>query len=194
MVYQWKIGSFHKTDPQVAGEVLHGMAEAGNLNAKALVDASRPEDAPLHSEFEWDDKKAAEDWRIHQGRNLINALVIMPENETAEAKEPIRAFLSVKAIDSDNYTRTTEILLTQDGKDKMIKQALRELIAFQRKYRNELKWAKAADGKSADEAIQMSLEILEGSVNEQSGFPATTGDPVFAQRSEMLHNRVSARA
>ena len=137
MVYQWKIGSLHKTDPAVAADVLGKLAQDGQLNAEALVEASRPEDAPLHQEFEWDDSVAAEKWRCHQGRNIINALVLVDESKPES--EPVRAFLRVAEV-SDQYESTEVLVKTIDGKLAMIQKARRELQAYKTKYQAILEY------------------------------------------------------
>ena len=55
MVYKWKDAARIKSDAQTAGEICEKLEKNGGLTAKRLVDESRPEDAPLHKEFEWND-------------------------------------------------------------------------------------------------------------------------------------------
>jgi hypothetical protein len=63
MVYKWKDAARLKTDAQTAGEICEKLEKNGGLTAKRLADESRPEDAPLHKEFEWNDATAAEAYR-----------------------------------------------------------------------------------------------------------------------------------
>lgn len=89
MIYQWKPGSRFKVDANTAGAVCGQLEAAGNLSAKSLLDASRPEDAPLHSEFEWNDSIAAEKFREGQARNIINHLVVRLDEKP---DTPVRGF------------------------------------------------------------------------------------------------------
>lgn len=139
MVYEWRTGSHHKTDPQKAGMVFEELAKEGRLNAPTLVDVSRPEEAPLHKEFEWKDDIAAEEWRKHQARNLINAIVIREEEK--EEAIPVRAFFIVEER-SGNYEPTTVILRDEKKTESLKDQCLRELAAFQQKYAAVLEAAK----------------------------------------------------
>ena len=127
MTYQWKT-PFHKVDADIAGRVCERLEEEGNLNAKTLVEVSRPEDAPLHPEFEWDDAAAAERWREQQARCIINHLTVV-----IDEKEPVRKFFNITASEA-NYTSIDVILQSTDSKDKLLQMALRELEAFKRKY------------------------------------------------------------
>lgn len=46
------------------------------LTAEVVVDESRPEDAPLHPTFEWDDNVAGEKYRLMQASTIIRAIRI----------------------------------------------------------------------------------------------------------------------
>lgn len=153
MIYQWKSGCRHKTDPEVAAAEMNRLAEMNQLNAEALVEASRPADAPLHCEFEWDDTKAAEEYRKHQGRNLINAIIII--NDEQENPEPIRAYFQTEEK-SSNYEPINVILQSVDKTDTLRKQALNELLSYRSKYHTILK---AIDGMYLVDQLQMKLDV-----------------------------------
>ena len=138
MVYNWRTGSHHTVAADVAAEVMNGLAERGCLNAETLVDVSRPEDAPLHPEFEWDDSIAAEEWRKHQARNVINSIVV----QTEPNKEPERVFFNIREIGCD-YIPMRIILQSPDNTELLIQQATKELKAFQSKYDAIVKRANA---------------------------------------------------
>ena len=130
MVYEWKVGAHCGIDPQIAGEVCGGLERDGKLTADNLVDASRPVDAPLHGQFEWNDSIAGEEWRKHQARNIINALVVRTEKA-----EPVRAFFKIESgKDAHNYESILTIVETPDKHQMLISQVYRELKAFRNKY------------------------------------------------------------
>lgn len=131
MVYEWKPGSFFKVDANTAGAVCEQLEKAGNLSAKSLLDASRPEDAPLHSEFEWNDVVAAEKYREDQARCIIRHLVVRLDEKP---DEPVRGFFSVASTGRRSYTRVNAIFKSPDLRKDLVKQALDELDAFKRKY------------------------------------------------------------
>lgn len=130
MVYQWKINGLHKTAAQTAGEVCERLNAEGRLTPTDLVEDSRPEDAPLHSEFEWDDDVAAEHWRMHQARNIINAIVVV--NEAPEPTQ-VRAFFQVTS--PSRYESVQTIIRRPDMYDTLLHRALSELSAFKDKYK-----------------------------------------------------------
>lgn len=130
MVYQWKPGSRFKVDANTAGAVCEQLEAAGNLSAKSLLDASRPEDAPLHSEFEWNDSIAAEKFREDQARHIIRHLVVRLDEKP---DEPVRGFFQITQQEP-RYTNVNAILTHRDLRAELIQQALEEMAAFQRKY------------------------------------------------------------
>ena len=127
--YKWKTGSHITVSADKAGEMCEKLAAEGRLTADALLDANRPEDAPLHKAFEWDDKTAAEEYRRGQARHIISCLCIVTENK----KEEIRAFYNLERKEPQ-YTPLNVILESPDEMDRLFKTALSELSAFQRKY------------------------------------------------------------
>lgn len=128
MVYKFKSGSHINANPQAAGEMCEELAAKQNLTAKALVDANRPANAPLHGAFEWNDTKAAESWREHQARHIINCLEIVTEEQ-----EPVRAYFSI-SVKEPGYEHIDAILRHTDTRQKLLQTALVELTAFKRKY------------------------------------------------------------
>lgn len=130
MVYKWKI-NLHSTDAQTAGEVCKQLEETVGLTAKNLLDASRPEDAPLHREFEWNDDKAAELYRESQARFIIRNLVVADYSEKSGC-EPIRAYFKVS--ESKHYKSIETIVKIEDKRRILLQTAIKELQAFRKKY------------------------------------------------------------
>ena len=131
MVYEWKTGSRHKVSAAVAAEVMDRLAEENRLNAPDLVNESRPEYAPLHPEFEWDDSVAAEKWREEQASALIRHLVVRIEANDQEY--PTRQYFMVQK-ELNTYEPIQVILKDEDKTAMLLEQAKRELQAFKAKY------------------------------------------------------------
>lgn len=129
MVYHWKPCSHIRADATTAGIVMEELAKCGRLTAKNLLDESRPEGAPLHNEFEWDDATAAEEYRTSQARHIISCITVTNEESGVET----RAFFNVSLCEP-TYHPIETLLQSADGKDALFKTALKELAAFQRKY------------------------------------------------------------
>ena len=129
MVYKFKSGAYIKADAQAAGEMCERLASENRLTAEELVEENRPEDAPLHKAFEWDDNVAAEEWRKHQARHIIASIICVKE----EDKPPIRAFFNIVRTEPE-YKSIDVIMKTVDETKKLLAVALGELRAFKIKY------------------------------------------------------------
>ncbi|MCC8068131.1 MAG: hypothetical protein LIO94_13695 [Clostridiales bacterium] len=130
MQYLYKPGAQIKTPAEIAGQVCQQLEESGGLTAKRLLDASRPVDAPLHDEFEWNDSEAAEKYREHQAAHIIRCIVVRPEQVE---KEPVRAFVNV--TDNARSYRSLDVVLQKTNlREQMLGQALKDLRAFEQKY------------------------------------------------------------
>ena len=140
MVYQWKPGSQHSVSAQVAGEMCAELEKDGRLNAQTLVDVNRPEDAPLHSCFEWNDVLAAEEWREHQARNIINSITVV----TMPGQEPVRAYFNIHTK-LPNYESVQAIVQQEDKYQLLLEMAKKELSAFTRKYKQLSELSKVFD-------------------------------------------------
>ncbi len=130
-VYQWKLGSYMSGDAQAAGEVCSRLERRGELTPQALVDESRPEDAPLHGFFEWDDEQAAERYREVQARQIIHSIEVISTVD----KTPVKAFVSLRIGGHERRYQSTEVALSQPSSREMVlREAMAELKAFEKKY------------------------------------------------------------
>lgn len=132
MVYSFKNKGFFHVDAQVAGEVCEELEQTVGLSAETLLDASRPEDAPLHDEFEWDDEVAAEGYRRYQAGNIIRNLEIVIEEQ-----EPTRAFVTIErqVAHSSVYEPTVQVMKEEDKRKSLLELAKIELSWFKKKYK-----------------------------------------------------------
>ena len=131
----WKDGYNPKgVSAQTAYDVIHSLYEEGKKEASDLVDASRPDNAPLHSLFEWNDSIAAEKYREDQARCIIRHVYTVPEEEDTE-NVPVRAFFQVDSHSSD-YEPTYVIMSDAEKREQLLKIAKRELESFRAKYKS----------------------------------------------------------
>ena len=91
-------------DAQTIGESLSQIEqEEGGVTAEAVVDAARPEEAPLHPCFTWDDSVAAEEYRKGEARNLVRVVQV----EVEEQQPAVTAFVNVRMTDPGTNNTTT---------------------------------------------------------------------------------------
>ncbi len=155
-VYKWKPGVRCGLDPQLAGSTLEDIIRRhGSLTPEVVVDESRPQNAPLHSYFDWDDQAAAESWRREQAKYLIRHIIV----ETSDSPQPtcVRAFVSIRGEEESGaqpvlsrpvYVRTVDALANPDLRRQVLKCALNDLAAWQRRYQDLEELARIFDSAS----------------------------------------------
>lgn len=133
VVYSYKQGFRGKVDPQIAGEICAKLEAENRLTAQDLVEVSRPETAPLHCEFEWDDSKAAEKYRESQARNIIRHITVELKDGQSSSQEPVRAFYNV--VEASPEYESIRVIISDESKySALLRTALKELRAFSKKY------------------------------------------------------------
>lgn len=124
-----------KANPQKIGEALEiiGAKAGGRLQPGAVVDAARDRKSALHPFFEWDNQIAAEAYRLDQARGLIRCIHV-ETNETDSGYA--RAYLSIKDAEGQSYRAISDVLSSSDLQSRVLAAAERDLLAFERRYRD----------------------------------------------------------
>ena len=101
--YKFRRGRGYSVAADVVGDELERIwAENGNeLRPADIVEEARPEGAPLHPLFEWDDEKAAEEHRLLQARQLVRSVRVVAEGSTNTTP----AFVSVVVMREEKPQR-----------------------------------------------------------------------------------------
>lgn len=135
--YRWKNGArvSRQMDPQDVGEHLEQLRrQNGAITARIVVDDAADPTAPTHPHFEWDDQVAADQYRLEQARSLVRSVVVQREDRP---ESTIRAFVVVQEQGGDDVYTSTQVALADVGlRQQVLKRALGELTAFERKYRD----------------------------------------------------------
>jgi hypothetical protein len=121
--------------------ILQNIYEANGheLTPAAVVEASRPADAPLHHRFEWDDSIAGERYREVQAAQIIRSVKVTRITDTERGAVPVRAFLAVGETSDDPTGSWTYVALDDlsvDATAVILAQMEKDLSAIRRKYRN----------------------------------------------------------
>ena len=142
MIYKWKQGSKAPVSAQVAGEELERIRtwRNGRLDPKDVIEASRDPGAPLHPAFEWNDTKAAAEYRREQAKYLIRSVEVVVE-KSADERTPIRAFVSVERDNDRSYTSTFHALSDAELRQQVVGQAWKELEAWQKRHAELVEFA-----------------------------------------------------
>lgn len=87
----------------------------------------------LHDYFEWDNTVAGEAHRLWQARQLIKVCVEIIE----PIEEPIQVYTSLQSDREKprgGYRKLKDIMKSKELRKELLKQALEELLHFERKY------------------------------------------------------------
>lgn len=96
--------------------------------------ARNNEDSALYRQFDWNTKRAALKWQLHQARNLLRVHVTV----LAENTQPVRAFVSMveDRNEQGGYRAMVDVLSDAESRERLLNQALRELEGWQRRYQS----------------------------------------------------------
>jgi len=133
MVYKWRFYNY-PVDANVVGRALEEIEkEHGEVTAELLLKKATPKDSELHSLFTWENKKAAEKWRLHEARLIITAVATVYE-ENEEEPKVTRAFANVGTRQKGSFVTMAKALSDEESRAVVLKHALEELKAFESKY------------------------------------------------------------
>lgn len=129
--YEWWDGYSRCVDANIVGGIVEQLeATNGSVTREDFLEVSRPEDAPTHDLFEWDDSVAAEKWRLRQSTTIINSLRVVYEDKEGEEKK-ISAFIQTSAPGEHTAYENIHHALKDAGKRDVVLNRLRgELDAF----------------------------------------------------------------
>jgi len=115
---------------QDAGDELARIhAERDRLTPEVVVEESRPDDAPLHPAFEWDDYVAGQRYRHIQAKDLIKTVeVIQPAKD---GPEPEPAYVNVSKS-ARRYEPVAEVVKSPQMFEAAFLQACERLRAAER--------------------------------------------------------------
>ena len=122
-------------DPKIVGEHIDLLRQKqhGELTpSDVLADAKNP-NSPLHSFFEWSDTKAAQEYRLHQARGLIRAVVAVYVSEDKLAVRT-KAFVHIPEPGAPHYRSADAAMSTKKTRDLVLQRAWREFQQWRSRY------------------------------------------------------------
>lgn len=149
---------------QTVGESLEGIrtSHGGRLTPRQVVDESAPKSALLHPLFEWDNKKAADEYRLDQARHVIRSVTVKYREHDEGGPKTIRAFVNVKDDDDQHYTSTLHAMSDDELRAKVIRKAWNDLTAWRARYEELSEFATLfATMEEIQEALPPVLEAAE---------------------------------
>ncbi len=131
--YEKRPGFQIKGDVQVIGEHIADLTGSkGELSPEEVVDDARSPSSPIHNEFEWNDSKAADKYRLEQARYLLRSYTVTWVEQQVEMTTV--AMVSIEEDTEATYRSTRKVLSNKELREKWKDQALRELRSWRAKY------------------------------------------------------------
>lgn len=162
--YVWKKRAWHTADPQIVGEALEAVREAGGgkLKPAEVVEEARPKTSDLHPFFTWKNSEAAEKWRVHEARQLINVIAIEAPTEDDEAATA-PAFVNVRVADEagvEQYYQSSSVAVEHVDEFAAAVKDLRRKASGLLRSIEELKTLAAGRGEKDSALIGLAAETL----------------------------------
>lgn len=125
----------------------------GKVSPSELVEAARPKNSPAHDGFEWDNKKAGDEYRLYQARNWCRKIVIRVES----AAEPERLVHVPRIVQDDDvregeYQALSVLIERPDEFERALGQASSKVAAAKRAL-DELYTAAEGSARSEQAAV-----------------------------------------
>ena len=136
--YRFKKGTRVKSPIETVMFEIERATIDGSVDIKQIVSNSEPKDAPLHCEFEWNNRIAGAKWRLEQARKLVQSIEYVPANSP-----PVRKYHSVEMVVTKNkreikqvraFRSIDSIMACPDLRAEILLQAIREVHALRKKY------------------------------------------------------------
>lgn len=105
----------------------------GELTPSAVVTAAKPKNHPLHSQFTWDDKDAADQFRLEQARGLIRSVKIVFKRADGEYDD-VRSWHSVRRPSGTSYEPADKVAKDPFLREMALREMQRDWMSFKSKY------------------------------------------------------------
>lgn len=156
-------GVLNNSQAEIVGSELTKLEKRnGCIKPADVVDEARPESAPLHPHFTWDDTAAAELFRQDEARAIIRSVRIIRTDMPIQEQECVRAVVHVNATDTETkfegagYIGINRAIRNIDYRQQLLTTAKAEIISWQRRYADLLKFS------GANEALETLVGGLKG--------------------------------
>ncbi len=122
-------------NPQIVGDKLQELRDKNNgLTASMVIEEAKHKTSVLHGAFEWDDSKAAHEWRLHSARHLMRSVEIVSTNAEGDVRN-LPAFVFVKTESGPQYESLARVLSDEELRIQVLNKALKEFEQWQQRYK-----------------------------------------------------------
>jgi hypothetical protein len=160
--FKWRPGAVNRgVDPNTAHKEFERLRkEHGELTPSIVVDAARQSESALHPIFEWNDSKAAEEYRLGQARNVLRAIV----KHYPEIDETAPVYVHVRSP-NPRYEKTELVVNDASAFACAVDELTEKLSGAEKALRQLQNIASGAERtavNSAASSIRSAREVIEG--------------------------------
>jgi hypothetical protein len=121
-------------NPQVVGDKLQELRDKNNgLTASIVIEEAKHKTSVLHGAFEWDDSKAAHEWRLHSARHLMRSVEIVSTSAEGDVRN-LPAFVFVKTESGPQYESLARVLSDEEMRNQVLERAEKEFDQWAKRY------------------------------------------------------------
>lgn len=132
--YEWKIKSLARgINPDLAVAELERIENVyGSLTPEIILNASEPVDAILHDLFEWNDSRAAHNYRLQQARTILNNIEVKIISDGGAKNIPVYEVVTVSDERRYKHIQTLTLPEVAEVKAATVKELTRikEKLSF----------------------------------------------------------------
>ena len=134
---KWKISGLFKADARSIYDEIKSIADGNDtkdVDPHEIVKyAERNTGSELHKCFDWDNRSAANKWRVHQARQITVNLVVTVRDKEDEEKTIVVARVIQRSPETGKYRPV--VLMDTDEYSKFLKRAWDEARAWKERYK-----------------------------------------------------------
>lgn len=140
-----KFSRFTKAQVDVIAAELTALERSeGEVRVSRVLELARNPGNPLHEFIDWNDRSAAEKWRVEMARRLCRAVRVVYTDDSGKERANVPMLVSVTTTTRDedereikqrSYISSERALSSPHVRQELIDEALRQAEYWQEKYR-----------------------------------------------------------
>lgn len=159
------IGIVPQKKAQVVGECLESLPDR---TTKSVLAEARKKTSPLHDLFEWDPVKAHGKYLADRAYQVIRSIQVV-----VTGSQSVKAFHNVSVQDEPGenrrfYAHVDTVSMIDDMRDQVLKRALSEIDAWQRRYANYESSFRAIFEAIASTRGELKRDVVTGATRNAS--------------------------
>ena len=156
-----------KKDRVIYQVVLSIQKAKGVVTPEDIVEKARPVNSPIHSYFEWDKDKAAQEYLLYQARNLLNHVKVIIEGREVNAVFNVQT--EIEDVKQRGYYSHEKVLSDEVLYKAVLEEAIREIQYWNQKY-GHLKELKRIVNKSIIVKVEKKIKKRDSFLEPQANY------------------------